>query len=682
MALEQHPSAKENQELHRRWRDARANWETEARSDIDFYHGNHFSNSESEELQSRNQADVAMDRISPAIEKLKSVITAKPPVFTAIPREDSDTKVASAWRTILGYVWQVSSGDVHMKEAIHDYAVTGLGYLYVYIDHEADFGKGEVKFTSVNPFRVYVPPSSRDRFFQDADSIILSTILTGDQIVNLYPFLGAQMDEETQEIIPGLIEEISSYSEEDFPEGQNKNSMSIQTPAEVKDLDSFSSERYQILERFFKTKVPFYRVLDSRSGEEMVLSDEEFAAFLQENPGVFERGLMSFEEVLQTRIGVVATVGEVVLYETVLNTDVYPVVPLPNIWSGTPYPKSDVSRTRPMQRLLNKLWSLALSHAQASAGLKLLVPLGSAINGLDQLERDWANPNAVIEIDTSQGEPHYPAPTPLASEFYRLIEQAEFYIDFIFGLPEMMHGFAEKAPDTVRGTERMMMLGSERPKSKLRDIEFSVNIIGRLLYSFCKGHYTFQKMFRLVQPNNNINEVSVNMLYSDMNQTVIDIAKDRNNIGQHDVRIEPGSTLPTSKWAEYGVYFEAYQAGLIDRTEVLKKNPEIFDKESILSRMGEIAQLQQANEQLQQQVKELRGDLQTAQRESVQDKKRVAVEKFKRDLSEVRSDAKAEKKVQTNKFADTVKFELEKLKPIVENMQEGPGSAPEELETL
>ena len=682
MALEQHPSAKENQELHRRWRDARANWETEARSDIDFYHGNHFSNAESEELQSRNQADVAMDRISPAIEKLKSVITAKPPVFTAIPREDSDTKVASAWRTILGYVWQVSSGDVHMKDAIHDYAVTGLGYLYVYIDHEADFGKGEVKFTSVNPFRVYVPPSSRDRFFQDADSIILSTILTGDQIVNLYPFLGAQMDEETQEIIPGLIEEISSYSEEDFPEGQNKNSMAIQTPAEAKDLDSFSSERYQILERFFKTKVPFYRVVDSRSGEEMVLSDEEFAAFLQENPGVFERGLMSFEEVLQTRIGVVATVGEVVLYETVLNTDVYPVVPLPNIWSGTPYPKSDVSRTRPMQRLLNKLWSLALSHAQASAGLKLLVPLGSAINGLDQLERDWANPNAVIEIDTSQGEPHYPAPTPLASEFYRLIEQAEFYIDFIFGLPEMMHGFAEKAPDTVRGTERMMMLGSERPKSKLRDIEFSVNIIGRLLYSFCKGHYTFQKMFRLVQPNNNINEVSVNMLYSDMNQTVIDIAKDRNNIGQHDVRIEPGSTLPTSKWAEYGVYFEAYQAGLIDRTEVLKKNPEIFDKESILSRMGEIAQLQQANEQLQQQVKELRGDLQTAQRESVQDKKRVAVEKFKRDLSEVRSDAKAEKKVQTNKFADTVKFELEKLKPIVENMQEGPGSAPEELETL
>jgi len=681
MAIELHPHAKENQELHRRWRDARADWETDARNDVDFYHGNHFTNAESQELQSRNQADVPMDRISPAIEKLKSVITAKPPVFTAIPREDSDTKISSAWRTILGYVWQISDGDVHMKDAIHNYAVTGLGYLYVYLDNEADFGRGEVKFTSINPFRVYVPPSSRDRFFTDADSLILSTILTGDQIVNLYPALGAQVDEETGELIPGLIEEISSYSEEDYPNAQNKNSMSITTPAEAKDLDNWSSERYQILERFFKVKVPFYRVVDSRSGEEMILNDEEFAAFLEENPGVFERGLMSFEEVLQTRIGVVATVGEVVLYESVLNTDVYPIIPLPNVWSGTPYPKSDVSRTRPMQRLLNKLWSLAMSHAQASAGLKLLVPLGSAINGLDQLEKDWANPNAVIEIDTSQGEPHYPAPTPLAAEFYRLIEQAEFYIDFVFGLPEMMHGFSEKAPETVRGTERMLMLGAERPKSKLRDIEFGVNILGRVMYSFSKGHYTFQKIFRLIQPNNNINEVSVN-LYTDMTETVIDIAKDRNNIGQHDIRIEPGSTLPTSKWAEYGVYFEAYQAGLVDRTEVLKKNPEIFDKESILSRMSEIAQLQQANEQLQQQVKALRGDLQTAQRESVQDKKRVAVEKFKRDLAGVRADAKADKKVQTNKFADTVKFELEKLKPIVEKMQEGEGSAPEELETL
>ena len=117
---------------------------------------------------------------------------------------------------------------------------------------------------------------------------------------------------------------------------------------------------------------------------------------------------------------------------------------MPNIWTESPYPKSDVSRARPMQRLLNKLWSLALSHAQASAGLKLLVPLGS-VEDLNQLEKDWANPNAVIEVDSTQGEPHFPAPQPLSGEFYRLIQQCEFYIDFIFGLPDNATWFCRKS---------------------------------------------------------------------------------------------------------------------------------------------------------------------------------------------------------------------------------------------
>ena len=484
----------------------------------------------------------------------------------------------------------------------------------------------------------------------------------------MYPELGDQVDESTGEVIEGVINDISGVMEEDYPDAQNKISYEFTTPAEAKDKDAMHTKNYQILERFTKVKVPFYRVVDARSQEEMVLSEPEFSEFLQENPGVFERGLMDFEEVMQTRVRAVASVGEVVLYDTIMSTDVYPIIPMPNVWANTPYPRSDVSRAMPMQRLLNKLWSLALSHAQASAGLKLLVPIGSAINGLEQLEADWANPNAVIEIDTSQGEPHYPAPTPLASEFYRLIQQCEFYIDFIFGLPELMHGFSEKGPDTARGTERMVSLGAERPKSKLRDIEFTMARLGRVLYSYAKTHYTFKKFFRLAQPNNDMTEVMVNY-YDDTTDTIVDLVKDRHNIGEHDVRIEPGSTLPTSKWAEFSVYLEAYQMGLVDRIEVLKKNPEIFDKEGVIQRMSEIAQLTQANEQLESQVKELQGDLQTARRESVQDRKRVAVEKFKSDLSGMASDAKADKKVQATRLANAVKLEVEKSKGITKQIE-------------
>ena len=674
--MDKDPRALYNDEVYRQWRDARSDWDTEARKDIDFYLGNHFSTDESDELAQRNQADIPMDRTSSAIEKFKAVLTSRPPAFTITPREDSDVQVASLWRTVVGYIWQISDGDAQIKQAIHDYATTGIGYLYTYIDSQSDFGRGDVKFTYIDPFRVYASPSSRDRWFSDSDGLILSTILTGEQVINLYPELGDKDDPETGEVIPGIIHELSgfSYDDEDYPASQNRNTITAFTPADVKDKDYFEVKKYQILERFYKVKVPFYRVIDVQSQEEHILSTDEYMKFSEENKEVLESGAFQTVEVIQNRVKVCATLGEIVLYETILNTDEYPIVPLPNVWTGTPYPKSDISRARPMQRLLNKLWSLALSHAQASAGLKLLVPIGS-VDDIGQLEQDWANPNAVIEVDSSQGEPHYPAPQPLAGEFYKLIQQSEFYIDFIFGLPEMMHGFAEKAPETVKGTERMIALGSERPKSKLRDIEFSINRLGKVIYNLSKGHYTFQKIFRLAQPNNDITEVMANV-YTDVSGAVLDMKKDMHFLDQHDIRIEPGSTMPSNKWAELNVYLEAFQMGIVDKYEVLKKNPEIFDKAGIMKRTDEKQQMMQQIQALEEQLKTLQGDLQTAQRESVSDRKRVEVEKFKSRLSDVSSDAKADRRVQRNKLENEVKLEVEKLAHNLEKGAGGTGSTP------
>tara|TARA_R110000772_G_scaffold138386_2_gene247344 strand:- start:898 stop:2682 length:1785 start_codon:yes stop_codon:yes gene_type:complete len=591
------------------------------------------------------------------------------------PREDSDVKVASVWRTIMGYVWGNSDGDWQLKQAIHDYATTGMGYLYTYIDPESDFGRGDVKFTYVNPFRVYVSPNTRNRWFDDAEGVILSTILTGEQVISLYPELGEQDNPETGEKETGIIQDLDTYLEEDYPGSMNNNGKKIFTPAEVKDLDYFERNKYQVLERFYKVKVNFYRVIDMQSGEEVIFSEEEYNEFVENNREQMEASQYEIIPVKQTRVKVCASIGQIVLYETILNTDHYPIVPIPNIFTETPYPKSDVSRARPMQRLLNKLWSLALSHAQASGGLKLLVPLGS-VEDLGQLERDWANPNAVIEVDSTQGEPHFPAPQPLAGEFYKLIQQCEFYIDFTFGLPEMMHGFAEKAPETVKGTERMIALGTDRPKSKLRDIEFSINRLGQVLYNISKGHYTYKKIFRLNSANNDITEATVNS-YDNKVGAILDIKKERHNLAQHDIRIEPGSTLPTNKWAELGVYMEAFQMGIVDKVEVLKKNPEIFDKEAILRRTDEKNQLMQQVQAMGEQIKNLEGDLQTAQRESVSDRKRVEVEKFKSRLADVASDAKADRRVQLNNLQTKVKLEAEKLA----NVRADASSAPESFGT-
>ena len=55
--------AKEIREMFDRWSNAREDWDVDAREDIDFYLGNHFSDEETDELSSRNQSAVPIDRL-------------------------------------------------------------------------------------------------------------------------------------------------------------------------------------------------------------------------------------------------------------------------------------------------------------------------------------------------------------------------------------------------------------------------------------------------------------------------------------------------------------------------------------------------------------------------------------------------------------------------------------------
>jgi len=572
------------------------------------------------------------------------LLTSRSPKYSAVGREDSDSRMSNVWRTLLEYVWDISDGDTQFKQAVHDYATAGMGYFYSYIDPEADYGRGEVKITYIDPFRVYIDPASRNRYADDAAGIILSTILTEDQLINMYP-----------QVEPVIDKLESYYDEEDYPSSGKRNSSKSFTPDSTYESEYNRVSKYRILERFTKVKVPFYRIFNKQDGSESILDIDKYEKFLQNEQAqlLIKAGMIEIVEVVQTRIKVTATAGDVLLYEQILNTDIYPIIPVPNIWTGTPYPKSDISKVKDSQRLLNKLFSLTLSHAQASAGLKLLVPEGS-VDDLGQLEQDWARPNAVIPYNPEFGAPHFPAPQSLSNEFYNLISRIEHYIDLSMGIPELMQGFKERAPETVRGTAMLAEMGETRGKSKLRDIEGSLTRLGRNVYNLAKGHYTYAKTFRIIQPNNDITEYTVNM-YDNKSQEINAIQNDI-TIGHYDVRIISGSTLPSNRVAEYNMYLEAFRMNLVDDVEVLKKT-EIFDKQGVLQRKGQMSQLQSYVRQLEAQVKKLSGDLQTAEREAISSRKRTETEKFKSRLNEIQNDTKFKTKVQVDNLKRIVDTE-------------------------
>jgi len=658
--IEQDKRAEGIQERWRKWFDARKDWDVQAREDIDFYLGNHFTDAEAKELAERNQMGLPIDRLYAAIEQFKAIITSKPPKFSAVGREDSDTKLAQVWKTILEYIWDNSDGDEVFKQVIHDFSVAGLGYFYGFIDPEDDYGRGEVKFTYVDPFRVVVDPNSRNKWFDDASGMQLSTILTRDQLLDAYSMLG-EVDEEGSALIDN-IDNMGS-EEETYPSSQNQQTGASFTPDIVKDYDwGDKAEKYRLIEDFRKVKVPFYRVADMQSGTEKILDSKGLQMLLADDgtQEAFDKGQFDIVEVQQTRIQVTCIVGQVVLYEKILDTNIFPLVPVPNIWTNTPYPMSDVRKNKGFQRFLNKVMSLITSHAQASSGLKLLIPQGS-VQDIEDLERDWANPNATIEYDASFGEPHFPSPQPLAGSIMQLPQMVEHYIDLNIGIFEMQQGNTEAAPKTSSGTMMMEDFGQRRSKSKLRDVEASLKRLGKLMYHLAKSHYDFKKTFRITQPNNDITEYTINKkLYDDKTKELQTI---ENNlaVGTFDIRIIGNSTMPSNKWGEWNVYMEAFQAGLIDKVEALKKT-EIFDKEGVLQRTDEVAKLQQQLQGAEEQIKKLSGDLQTATRETIQSRKQVEVAKFQGKLKEQEYDSKTQNKVSIDKLSNAVKLESEKLR--------------------
>ena len=149
-------------------------------------------------------------------------------------------------------------------------------------------------------------------------------------------------------------------------------------------------------------------------------------------------------------------------------------------------------------------------------------------------------------------------------------------------------------------------------------------------------------------------------LVDDKSQQVTGIENDI-TVGVFDVRVIGNSTMPSNKWGEWQIYMEAYQAGLIDKVEALKKT-DIFDKEGVLQRTDMIQQLQQQLQSAQQTIKDLSGDLQTARRETVSSTKRVEVEKFKTRLKEQELGSKGKSQVATDKLMNAVKLESEKLR--------------------
>tara|TARA_X000001388_G_scaffold56979_1_gene42219 strand:- start:5234 stop:7423 length:2190 start_codon:yes stop_codon:yes gene_type:complete len=671
----------ETQQLFKTYSKKRETWANHAQEDKEFRLGKQWTSDQKRVLEERGQAPLVVNRIHPAVEAAKALITANKPQFRVSPREDSDNQVAQAMNGLLEYIWQISEGNSVIRRVVDDYYVTGLGAALVYVDPMMDMGKGEVCIHDVDPLDIYIDPNSRHPFADDAENIIISRLYTKDQAKALYPMY--------EKAIKNASTETHQTDRPSTGREDNGEMMFPEEPGTQTIVNFGESDEYiRGYERYYPLMIDYYRVFETFTGDEDLLSDKEYEQYLaqpawiiqgqvitdgeqaqaiiQQVQGMYEQQLqqgraegnlelpeepeiqqVTFNDLVESKLIEVVVVptkrikqcvimGDKYLYSRVLPVDKYPLVFFMNQHTRTPYPMSDVRMVKGMQEYINKTRSLIIAHATTSTNTKILIPSGSV--DMREFEQKWAQPGVAIEVDFDQGQPTPVQPTPLPNELYSNEMTAKNDIDHQLGLYEMTMGNAAVAPHTYKATVSLDEFGQRKMKSKLADIEAGLNRLGQIAIPIMQQLYTTQKVFRLLQPNNSINEYVVNKRMFDEKTQEIKVINDI-TVGKYDVVVVTGSTLPTNRMAQLEMYMDAYKNGIIDKQEVLKKT-EVFDMEGVMQRTDLIQQLQSQLGQATETIKQMQGDLQTREREVYHAKMKAEIEKTKSNLKGTENRAK------------------------------------------
>ena len=410
--------------------------------------------------------------------------------------------------------------------------------------------------------------------------------------------------------------------------------------------------------------------------EQTIIPEEDFKELMKQPE--FADKVVDSVKFYENRIKLCCSVGDdTFLYEYELPITEYPIVPIPYLYSGTPYPMSAVMPLIGKQQEINKAHQIMIHNANLASNLRWLYEEGSVDE--EEWERYSSSPGALLKYRQGFNPPTPVLPAAINNAFYTITQEGKSDSEYISGVPSAMMGFTQEQPETYRGLLANDEFGTRRLKAWMGSIvEPALEHLGKCFQMIAQNHYTIDKVFRLIQPEagqkegGQEKEVRVNIpIYNDYGKAIgkwHDYAA-----GRFDVRIVAGATMPLNRWALLEEYFRWFQAGLIDDIAMIGET-DIRNKERIIERKSLYSQLQSQLQQMQEAVKDKDGTIETLTRQLVQagikDKVRTGEVEVRKDVLETEAQQKLLRGLLKGEF-DTAKKDLKReVKAAVDNAKE------------
>jgi len=402
--------------------------------------------------------------------------------------------------------------------------------------------------------------------------------------------------------------------------------------------------------------------------EERFVPEEEYELLKRQLGNNIKEAIPYFER----RIKKICSIGDRALYEAILPISHSPIIAIPYNHTGTPYAMSAVTPLIGKQQEINKSHQIMVHHANLSSNLRWKYIEGEIDEDLWQ--NYAASPQALLPY--RQGfSPDGPVPImplPINNAFFTVEQDSKTDLEYMAGIQPPVMGIASGREETYRGFLAKDEFSTRRIRSWVNNIfEPFLEHVGRVWLQFAREHYTFRKIFRIVEPNDmggwEEREHEINIPLYDDKGKLIGRVNDYASM-KYDIRILSGSTLPLNRWMQLEEYKEWYQLGIIDDIAFLSK-ADIPDKEDIIERNSIYSKMKSTIDQLEKELKDKEGKLQTLERQLIQAGIKGKVAMADKEVDRSKTETKMMQKLVQERMRDELKMmrseigkEIEKLR--------------------
>lgn len=350
------------------------------------------------------------------------------------------------------------------------------------------------------------------------------------------------------------------------------------------------------------------------------LDDVSLSKLKKDKGEIFDSLVIEHGIYYETRINVRVSIGvDTFLYEKTLPVKNHIIIPLPYLWDGTLKPLSAVKMLKDKQKEINKIRQIVIQHADKITNNAWISEKGQ-IQNKNQFKKELNTVNGIAEYAGGE-EARRPTPVEpqqIPNSFYALLSDSKTDFEFLSGITSHLMG----AVQTNDEPYKLAMARDEFSTRRLRSwitstFEPWLEQVGKVFVEVSKAVYTSHKVFRITQPDTGKEQTfEMNIPVFNDKSKIIDKIFDYGTI-EFDVSIKQNSTLPTNKDALEEKLFRLYKENIIDEVYYLKRT-EMSDVDALLQRKSVYANQVSHIEKQEEEIKSLRGDIETLRRQLLQ----------------------------------------------------------------